>query len=128
MGDYLLDTHAAIWFFNGDNALSQPAKRLILDPLNRKFISMASVWELAIKISLGKLKFTGKSAGFTLLAQTNGFIVIPIENAYLTIIEGLPSIHRDPFDRMLIATAMAENMTLISADENIARYNIPLAW
>jgi len=128
MGNYLLDTHTAIWFLNGDDALSQTAKRLILDPSNRKFISIASAWELAIKISLGKLEFTGKSAGFTLLAQTNGFIVIPIETAYLTVVELLPSIHRDPFDRILIATAMVENMTLVSSDKDIARYNVPLVW
>jgi PIN domain nuclease of toxin-antitoxin system len=128
MGNYLLDTHAAIWFLNGDTALSQTAKQIILDPSNNKYISIASAWELAIKISLGKLKFNGKSAGFIQLAQNNGFIFIPIDAVHLTIVEGLPSIHRDPFDRVLIATAIAQQMTLITTDEDIARYSVSQIW
>jgi PIN domain nuclease of toxin-antitoxin system len=128
MGRYLLDTHTAIWFFNGDRLLSETAKQTILDTSNSKFLSMTSAWELAIKIGIGKLDFAGKAAGFVRLAENNGFTVIPIETSHLTAYESLPFIHRDPFDRLLVATAIAEQMTIITADENIARYDVPLIW
>jgi len=128
MANYLLDTHIAMWFFNGDSALSETAKRIILDLSNTKYISMASAWEIAIKICLGKLNFQGKSAGFTRLAESNGFTILPIKITHLTTLESLPLIHRDPFDRLLIATALAENMTFITADENIVQYEVPQIW
>ena len=128
MAHYLLDTHVAMWFFNGDSTLSETAKRVILDLSNTKYISMASAWEISIKIGLGKLNFEGKSAGFTRLAESNGFTIIPIKTTHLTVLESLPLIHRDPFDRLLIATALAENMTLITVDENIAQYKVPQIW
>ena len=128
MGSYLLDTHTAIWFFNGDIALSENAKRTILDPSNLKYLGIVSAWELAIKIGLGKLDFNGKVAGFIHLAESNGFIITPIKAEHLSVFENLPFIHRDPFDRLLIATAIAEQMTLITVDENIAKYDIPKIW
>ena len=128
MGSYLLDTHTAIWFFNGDGMLSETAKRTILDSSNLKYLSIVSAWEIAIKIGLGKLDFKGKAAGFINLAESNGFIVAPIKAEHLTLFESLPFIHRDPFDRLLIATAVAERMTLITVDENIAKYDVPIIW
>jgi len=128
MGQYLLDTHTAIWFFNGESALSETAKRIILDLSNSKYLSMASAWELAIKIGLGKLDFQGKAAGFIGLAESNGFTILPIKTAHLSALETLPLLHRDPFDRLLAATAITEQMTLISADKNIAQYKTTLIW
>ena len=128
MNRYLLDTHTAIWFFNDDKALSDNADRIIRDLSCASYISIASVWELAIKISIKKINFAGKIPEFVRLAEDNNITILPIETSYLPILDILPSIHRDPFDRILIATAMAEQMTLISADENIARYNVPLVW
>jgi PIN domain nuclease of toxin-antitoxin system len=128
MGHYLLDTHTAIWFFNGDKALSETAKQTILDASNSKYLSMTSAWELAIKIGIGKLDFAGKAAGFVRLAENNGFTLIPITTSHLTTYESLPFIHRDPFDRLLVATAIAEQMTIITADENIVRYDVPKVW
>jgi PIN domain nuclease of toxin-antitoxin system len=127
-GAYLLDTHAAIWFFNGDNALSPSARRIIEDGANPVYLSVASAWELAIKISLGKLYFNGESDGFVRLAQANDITIIPIATAHLTALERLPWLHRDPFDRLLIASALSEGMTLITADENIKRYDVPQIW
>jgi PIN domain nuclease of toxin-antitoxin system len=89
---------------------------------------MISAWELAIKIGIGKLDFAGKAAGFVRLAEDNGFTVLPIKTSHLTTYESLPFIHRDPFDRLLVATAVAEQMSLITADENIARYDVSLVW
>jgi len=128
MSSYLLDTHTAIWFFNGDNALSIEAKQVILNNTNRKYVSMVSAWEIAIKIGLGKLDFDGRSAGFVRLAENNGFIIIPIETAHLTVLESLPLIHSDPFDRLLTATAIAGQMTLITADKNIHKYPVSHIW
>jgi len=125
---YLLDTHTAIWFFNDDKALSAAADQIIVDPSNSLYISIASIWELAIKISIKRINFEGKIPGFVKLAEDNHITIQPIETYYLPILDILPSIHRDPFDRMLIATAMVEKMTLISADKDIARYNVPLVW
>jgi len=125
---YLLDTHSAIWFFNGEKKLSQTARQIIFDPSNHMNISIASVWELAIKISTGKLKFPGNSAEFIRVAEDNDVFVMPIEPSYLTILEGLPFIHRDPFDRILIATAIVEQMTIITADADIVRYDVPHVW
>ena len=98
MGRYLLDTHTAIWYFNGDKALSETARKIILDLSNQIHLSIISVWELAIK------------------------------TAHLTVLEKLPLLHRDPFDRLLIATAISEQMTFVSADKNIAQYDVPLIW
>jgi PIN domain nuclease of toxin-antitoxin system len=128
MSGYLLDTHSAIWFFNGDEALSQTANNIIRDLSNDVYISMTSAWELAIKIGIGKLDFAGKTAGFIRLAEKNKITLIPITTSHLTVLESLPMIHRDPFDRLLVATAIAEQMTLITADANIARYDVPQVW
>jgi PIN domain nuclease of toxin-antitoxin system len=128
MGHYLLDTHTAIWFFNGGNVLSETAKQIILDTSNSKFLSIASVWELSIKIGIGKLDFAGKAAGFVRLAENNGFTIIPIKTSHLTAYESLPMIHRDPFDRLLVATAIAEQMSIITIDENIAQYDVSHIW
>jgi len=128
MDHYMLDTHTAMWFFNGDNAISDTASQIILDLSNVKYLSIASAWELAIKIGLGKLEFKGKSKGFINLAENNGFTILPIKPSHLTALETLPMIHRDPFDRLLIATAIAEEMTLITVDENIQRYEVSQIW
>jgi len=128
MSGYLLDTHAAIWFFNGDESLSKTANSIIRDLSNDVYISISSVWELAIKIGIGKLDFTGKAAGFVRLAEKNEITLLPITTPHLTVLETLPMIHRDPFDRLLVATAICEHMTLITTDENIARYDVPCIW
>jgi len=111
VGNYLLDTHTALWFFS-----------------NHVCISIASVCELAIKVSIGKLKFSGNSAGFVRLALDSDILVMPIEPSYLTVLESLPFIHRDPFDRILIATAIVEKMTIITTDADIVRYDVPHVW
>jgi PIN domain nuclease of toxin-antitoxin system len=128
MTGYLLDTHAAMWFFNGDDALSQTAKHIILDASNTKYLSIVSAWEIAIKISLGKLQFNGKAAGFIRLAEDNDIILLPIKTSHLTVLESLPKIHRDPFDRLLAAIAISEQMNFISADKNIAQYDVSMIW
>ncbi len=128
MGRYLLDTHTAIWYFNGDNALSKTAKETILPLSNQIYLSIISAWEIAIKLSIGKLDIDGSTADFINDAESSGFIFLPIKPSHLTVLESLPMIHRDPFDRLLIATALDEQMSFISADKNIAQYDVPLIW
>jgi PIN domain nuclease of toxin-antitoxin system len=128
MSRYLLDTHTAIWYFNGDDALSVNAKEIILELSNQIYLNVISAWELAIKVSLGKLEFNGQVAGFIRLAENNDITILPIKTSHLTVLETLPQIYRDPFDRLLVATAVAEQMTIITADKNIAKYNVPLIW
>ena len=128
MSCYLLDTHAAIWFFTGDSALSSTADQIIRDRTNRIYLSVISAWELTIKISIGKLRFPGDAAGFIQTAQSNDITIIPIETIHLSILKELPFIHRDPFDRLLVATALAEEMKLITADRNIAQYDVSCVW
>jgi len=128
MNGYLLDTHTAVWFFNGDETLSQTANRIIRDISNRVYLSMASAWELAIKIGIGKMKFGGRSAGFIHLAEECDITILPIKSVHLSVLEKLPLIHRDPFDRLLIATALAEKLTLITVDENIVKYDFSHIW
>jgi PIN domain nuclease of toxin-antitoxin system len=89
---------------------------------------VVSAWELTIKISIGKLRFPGDAEGFKQVAQKNDITIMPIEISHLTVLKELPMIHRDPFDRLLVATALAEEMRLITADKNIAQYDVPHLW
>jgi len=128
MGSYLLDTHTAIWYFNGDKALSKTAREIILDLSNQIHLSIISAWEIVIKINLGKLEFNGQVTRFVSFAETYGFSILPVKTSHLTTLETLPLLHRDPFDRLLIATAISEQMPFISADKNAAQYDVPLIW
>jgi PIN domain nuclease of toxin-antitoxin system len=113
----LLDTHAFLWFCQDDPALSADAKKLIEDPSNRKLVSVASCWEIAIKAGLGKLKLGEPSATYipAALART-GFELLPISVAHATGVELLPLHHRDPFDRLLVSQAMTESFPIVSGD------------
>ena len=123
----LLDTHAIIWCIDrGNSKLSQKARDIIIDPENTIFISSASLWEIVIKISLGKLDLDFDN----LLKELDlaGFLMLHTEAAYLQRIIRLPLIHKDPFDRLLVATAQAESMVLITSDDNIHQYDVQCAW
>jgi PIN domain nuclease of toxin-antitoxin system len=120
----LLDTHIFLWFLDEVEKLSEPALVAILEPKNEKYISIVSAWELAIKINLGKLTFEGGVAHFFTMIEENGFELLPVKKDHIKHLETLPLLHRDPFDRLLIASAMAEEMHLISSDSNILRYDI----
>ena len=128
MKQVLLDTHTAIWFFNGSPDLSETAKRVILDPDNRISVSVVSVWELVVKINVGKLKFTDGVAGFLKLIDSNGFRLLDIASEHLLELERLPLYHRDPFDRMLVATAISEGMDFVTADKDIPLYPLQCVW
>lgn len=124
MKNVLIDTHIALWFLNGDSSLSTKAKSIILDADYNKYISLASVWEVAIKLSIGKLVFDGGTKGFIELLIDNGFELFPINTKQLSVVETLEFIHRDPFDRLLVATSIADDIPIVTADENIKLYPI----
>ena len=124
----LLDTHTVLWFFHNVEKLSGTAFKNIVDPANKKYVSIISAWELAIKISLGKLTFDGGVKNFFDTLEENGFELLPVTKRYVEQVEVLPFIHRDPFDRVLVATAIAEKMSLITADDNIRQYNVSWLW
>jgi len=128
MNRYLIDTHTAIWFFNGDQKLSEKAKQIIRDRSNPIYLSIASAWEVAIKISIGKLDEIESVLNFLQDAKINDITILPVSPYCLTILETLPMHHRDPFDRLLIATAIAEQMTLITDDENTPKYEVSQIW
>jgi PIN domain nuclease of toxin-antitoxin system len=125
---YLVDTHALLWFFNGDKQLSQTAKQILSDKKYQKFVSIASVWELAIKIALNKLKFPDNAQGFIKVVAENKFELCNIKPEHIFKLEQLEKFHKDPFDRILIATAIVEDMKFITNDENIHLYSMECVW
>ena len=122
---FLLDTHTAIWALGYKDKLSKNVKAIIDDFSIPLFVSIISAWEIAIKVSIGKLNFTGGSAFFLEKMRLNGIEILNIKDAYIKQVEKLPFIHRDPFDRLIIASALSEDMTIITDDANIHQYDIP---
>ncbi len=125
----LLDTHIFLWFIDGDEQLNASSRALIEDEANEKFISIASVWEIAIKVSTGKLKITPSfEQRVPEQIEVNGFEILPIQTSHLAEVARLPFHHRDPFDRLLIAPSRAENIPLLSADTAFDAYDIGRLW
>ncbi|MFZ4655778.1 MAG: type II toxin-antitoxin system VapC family toxin [Caldilineaceae bacterium] len=126
---FLLDTHTLIWFILDAPQLSPTAKRLIEDANNDIWVSTASLWEIAIKMSLGKLDM---GAPFSALVPgqltTNRIEILPITVAHLHHVAQLPFHHRDPFDRLLIAQSQVEEVSLLSRDATFDRYNVQRIW
>jgi PIN domain nuclease of toxin-antitoxin system len=125
----LLDTHSFLWFINGDQRLSLRARSLIADADNQVLLSVACVWEIAIKVSLGKLSL---EKPFEQLIPTqitlNDIDLAPITLQDLNIVARLPLYHRDPFDRLIIAQAMTRGIPLLSRDSMFDQYPIQRLW
>ena len=125
---YLLDTHIALWLFEGNEKLSLSARNTIFDTDNEIYVSIVSAWEVAIKVSIDKLDFEGGSDAFLAAIEANTIDLLGIRGEYVKAVEELPFIHRDPFDRILIASAQTEGFTIITDDENIKKYNVLWTW
>lgn len=125
---YLLDTHALIWFLENNSSLDIKAKTIIEDEKNKIFISVASFWEMAIKIQLGKLTLTYNLEEVIKEAKILSIETLPLETSNFTALLQLPLHHRDPFDRIIIAQAIAENLSIISVDEQFDAYPIKRIW
>ncbi len=110
----LLDTHTLIWFLNGDERLSLKAKEAIESQENINIISIASIWEIAIKISLGKFEFRKGFKKFLELIEDNGFEILPISFEHALKVSSLEFIHRDPFDRLIISQAITDKLKIVN--------------
>jgi PIN domain nuclease of toxin-antitoxin system len=125
----LLDTHTFLWFVLNDRQLSEIAVNLIVDPANDVWISAASYWEIAIKVSLGKYQLPGAfDPWMEQQIQVNDFEILPIKIAHASAIATLPFHHKDPFDRLLVAQARVERLPIISVDEALDAYSVIRRW
>jgi PIN domain nuclease of toxin-antitoxin system len=125
----LLDTHTLLWFALNDPQLSAPATAAIVDPANEKWVSPASYWEIAIKISTGKYALAAPYEDFWRNAiDANGFQVLHILTRHTALLTTMPYHHRDPFDRLIVAQALAEGMAVVSVDPIIDAYGVPRVW
>jgi PIN domain nuclease of toxin-antitoxin system len=128
----LLDTHALLWFIEGDSQLSQNAKKLIEDPENEVYVSHISFLEISIKLKIGKLQLLKSLRGIYDDALTAGIELLDLEFEHIENYQSVPLVadHRDPFDRVLIATALHENLSIITIDEKFENYKhiINVIW
>jgi PIN domain nuclease of toxin-antitoxin system len=120
----LLDTHVLLWWLEGAGHLGPHTKRIMAGREATLWISAVVVWEVAIKVSIGRLKLAQAPEHFFPLLLTQGFRALPIGVDHSLAIGGLPQHHSDPFDRMLIAQAQCEGLTLVTADPKIAKYQV----
>lgn len=123
-----MDTHTIIWYLNGDENLSKDAKLEIDNPQNIKFVSVALIWEIAIKISLGKLLLSVNIEEFVETILESQINIMNIQINHLVNLSKLDYVHRDPFDRLIVSQAMIEKMVIISKDDHIKKYNVNTLW
>ena len=126
--DLLLDTHAFIWFLNGDNQLPTSIKDTIAATSNKCFLSIASLWEIAIKSSLNKLELQGDFNQIANFLNDNDIELLPITFEHIQRLLQLDFYHRDPFDRIIIAQALTENLTIATKDSIFNEYGVKIIW
>lgn len=125
----LLDTHAFLWTAVGAPQLSENAANLFLEEQNELYLSIASLWEMAIKCSLGKLTFHKPIESYVLdMLQENAIQLLPIDFRHVMRVSGLPFHHRDPFDRLIVSQAIEEKIAILSCDEVFDAYGIKRLW
>ena len=127
MTNLLLDTHAFIWYSEDDSKLPEPIK-LEIETADRVYISIASLWEIAIKLSIGKLSLRSNYESIESSLEPAGISLLPISFADTVQVMNLPLHRRDPFDRVLIAQAINNSLTLVSCDAAFTAYPIQLRW
>lgn len=129
MNGYLLDTHVLIWWWQNPKQLSEAVRQTIENPHNQIFVSAINLWEMSIKYHKGKLPIAKLIIDdFENLAMSNSFDVLSITTAHARLAGELPQIHADPFDRMLVAQAISEGLTLISKDDKIHQFDAKILW
>ena len=124
----LLDTHAFLWFVTGDSRLSPRARRRMEEPGAELYVSAASVWEMAVKSSLGKLTLPLPLGPFMDQKRDQGYRVLPVEWHHAWAVENLPFHHRDPFDRLLAVQARVEGLVLVTGDPAFKAYGVKTLW
>ena len=125
----LLDTHAFLWWVEGTPPVGRRARTALANPDNEVLVSLASCWELAIKLSLGKLRLAHRLDRFIPeQLRLNGFSLLEVRLVHVVRVADLPFRHRDPFDRLLVSQALEENLTIVSADRVFRRYGVAVMW
>ncbi|MFO1372066.1 MAG: type II toxin-antitoxin system VapC family toxin [Candidatus Competibacteraceae bacterium] len=119
----LLDTHVALWAITDDLRLSAQARALIVQPTNSVIVSAVSIWEIAIKHSLGRGEMPISGAEALGYFRAAGYLLLDVTPEHAAGVEQLPAVHADPFDRLLVAQALAEPLRLITHDATVARYS-----
>ena len=122
----LLDTHPFIWFINGDSELPKKSRKLIADSENECFLSIASIWEIAIKTSLNRLELQSSFDKITDFLSENDIAILPIKFNHLQTLLRLEHYHKDPFDRIILSPSITENFSLISKDREFGDYQVAL--
>jgi len=122
----LLDTHILLWAAGQPDRLPSKARKLLHDPRNEPIFSSASLWEIAIKSGLGRDDFQVDARLLRRGLLDNGYSELPITSEHAVAIDGLPPIHKDPFDRLLVAQSMVEGITLLTSDPLVAQYPAPV--
>ena len=125
---YLLDTHTFLWFVAGDKQLPESVKAKIKDIGELCFLSVASLWEITIKYQIGKLTLYISLKELFEYADRNQIEIMQISNEHLLTLSSLPVHHSDPFDRLIVSQALAENLTLITKDKLLKKYKIKQQW
>ncbi|MEW5920436.1 MAG: type II toxin-antitoxin system VapC family toxin [Bacillota bacterium] len=125
----LLDTHTFLWWISDNPQLSDEARKLISNGENILFLSAASGWEIAIKTGLGKLTLPADITSFIMgQMHLNSITPLPVELNHALHVYTLPKLHRDPFDRILIAQAQVESLSILTADPQFAAYQVKVIW
>lgn len=125
----LLDTHTLLWQYWGNSQQSHTAQQILGDPSNTIYVSVASLWEITIKFSQGKLEIQNPiTVFFQDAVEGSDFRILPVERFHLFTLATLPLHHRDPFDRLLIAQSISEKMPIISADTAFDAYPVTRIW
>lgn len=124
----LIDTHALLWFHDGDRRLSRKASRLMEAPDAALVISAASVWELAIKTSMRRLQLSVGVETYVATKISKGYTLWPITWEHAAGVAALPWHHRDPFDRLLVAQALSEKCAVVTADRMFRKYGVDVVW
>ncbi|CAG0975572.1 hypothetical protein ANRL3_01783 [Anaerolineae bacterium] len=124
----LLDTHILLWYLDDNPKLPEDKRLLIEDKRHSVIVSVASFWEMTIKASLGKLTLMDDLPAIENILRRQGMIILPIKTPHLVQLLELPQHHRDPFDRLIIAQAIAEDLTVLSDDGKFGAYPITLAY
>jgi PIN domain nuclease of toxin-antitoxin system len=124
----LVDTHAFLWFMAGDDRLSETGRRAIEEADGRWWLSAASVWEMAIKASLGRLRLPVPATDYISEKVGKGLHVLSVDWSHAAAVERLPFHHHDPFDRLIVAQAQAERLAVVTKDGVFADYGVPVVW
>ena len=124
----LLDTHTLLWFYSGDNQLPNHIKQEIENTNNQCFLSIASVWEITIKLGTGKLELDSSLNELFQFITRNQIEILPIEFNHLLRLEKLPNHHKDPFDRIIIAQSLEENLPIYTKDSFFQDYGVTVRW